>query len=67
MHRRKLEILQRLNRKHQVTPSYKSELEARIRSHELAFRMQAAASEVVDLSRETEATKRLYGFGNKLG
>ena len=67
MHRRKYEILQRQNRKHQSTRSHQSELEALIRSHELAFRMQAAAPEVVDLSRETEATKRLYGFGNKLG
>ena len=66
MHRRKLEILQRLNRNHQATRSHQSELEARIRSYELGCRMQAAAPEVVDLSRETEATKRLYGFGNKL-
>src|SRR5581483_10143730 len=31
----------------------------------LAFRMQAAAPDAVDLSRETEATKRLYGFDQK--
>jgi len=65
MHRRKLEILQRLNRGHQASRSHQSELEARIRSYELAYRMQAEAPELVDLSRETEATKQLYGFGNK--
>jgi len=65
MHRRKLEILQRLNRGHQASRSHQSELEARICSYELAYRMQAEAPELVDLSRETEATKQLYGFGNK--
>ena len=65
MHRRKLEILQRLNRGHQASRGHQSELEARIRSYELAYRMQAEAPELVDLSRETEATKQLYGFGNK--
>ncbi|NDC35261.1 MAG: DUF1501 domain-containing protein, partial [Synechococcaceae bacterium WB9_2_112] len=34
---------------------------ARIASYELAFRMQAAAPEAVDLSRETRATRELYG------
>jgi hypothetical protein len=37
-------------------------LEARIASYELAFRMQAAAPEAVDLSRETVATRKLYGL-----
>ncbi|ADV60878.1 protein of unknown function DUF1501 [Isosphaera pallida ATCC 43644] len=39
-----------------------TELEARIRSYELAFRMQAEAPEAVDLSNETEETKALYGM-----
>ena len=39
-----------------------TELSARIASYELAFRMQAEAPEAVDLSRETEETKRLYGL-----
>src|SRR5262249_12420929 len=37
-------------------------LAARIASYELAYRMQTAAPEAVDLSRETEATRRLYGM-----
>ncbi len=39
-----------------------SELSARIASYELAYRMQQYAPEAVDLSKETEATKRLYGL-----
>ena len=59
MHRRKLEILQRLNCNHKATRSHQSELEVGIRSYELGYRMQAAAPKLVDLSRETEAIKRL--------
>ncbi|GAC1301664.1 MAG: hypothetical protein NVSMB14_11330 [Isosphaeraceae bacterium] len=39
-----------------------TELQARIAGYELAFRMQAEAPEAVDLSRESAATKRLYGI-----
>jgi hypothetical protein len=42
-----------------------SELAARISAYELAFRMQQHAPEAVDLSRETEATKKLYGVDDK--
>ena len=42
-----------------------SELDARIRSYELAFRMQAKAPEAVDLTHETEATRELYGMDQK--
>ncbi len=39
-------------------------LRARIRAYELAFRMQAAVPEAVDLAQETEATSKLYGLDN---
>jgi len=39
-----------------------SELSARISSYELAFRMQQHAPEAVDVSKESEATKKLYGL-----
>lgn len=39
-----------------------AELNARIQTFELAFRMQTEAPELFDLSKETEATKRLYGI-----
>jgi hypothetical protein len=60
--RRRLDFIQELNRLHAQTRREDTELEARIAAYELAFRMQAAAPEVVDLSRETEETKRLYGL-----
>ncbi|MCA9211535.1 MAG: DUF1501 domain-containing protein [Planctomycetales bacterium] len=61
----KLSLLDRFNRDHAERHSDQSELEARIRSYELAFRMQVAAPEAVDLSTETEATKTLYGLDKK--
>lgn len=42
-----------------------SRLEARIASYELAARMQLSAPEVLDVSRETEATHKLYGLDEK--
>ena len=43
-----------------------AELTARISAYELAFRMQSHAPEVVDISSETAATKRLYGLDDKV-
>lgn len=43
-----------------------SELTARIAAYELAFRMQAHAPEVVDISKETPATRRLYGLDDSV-
>ena len=65
MRNKQLELLRKLNEKHLQDRKSNTELEARIRSYELAYNMQAAAPEAVDLTRETEATKKLYGFGNK--
>ena len=39
-----------------------SELSARIASYELAYRMQTCAPEAVDLSKESEATRKMYGL-----
>ncbi len=60
--RNKLDFLGSINRKHHETRFDQTELDARIRSYELAFRMQAEAPEAVDLSRETAATRSLYGL-----
>src|SRR5258708_2931822 len=58
----KLDLLPDLNPKYsQERPQY-SELDARIRSYELAFRLQGEAPEAVDLAHETKATKELYGL-----
>ncbi len=43
-----------------------STLEARIASYELAYRMQSSAPEAVDLTKESEATRKLYGIGDPL-
>ena len=40
-------------------------LEARIKSYELAFRMQTSVPDVVNFDSETEVTKNLYGFDQK--
>jgi len=49
------------NRQHRQTRPEDSRLDARIANYELAFRMQAAAPELINLSRETKATRELYG------
>ncbi len=61
----KLGFLNQLNRAHAQARPLQTELDARIAAYELAFRMQAEAPEVVDLSRETEATQKLYGLDQK--
>ena len=57
--RRSFELVRRLNELH--TPPGDPDLDARTASYELAFRMQQHAPDAVDLSKETEATKREYG------
>ena len=63
--RKKLEFIEELNRGHYSARSSNTDLEARIRSYELAFRMQAAAPEAIDLESEPEHIKKLYGLDNK--
>jgi len=61
----KIDFLNQLNRRH-AEQHDQSELDARIRSYELAFRMQAEAPGVVDLAPETDATKEMYGMNDKV-
>lgn len=60
--RSELDLLRWMNEKHRAERSNTNELDARIASFELAFRMQSRAPELVDLSGETDATKKLYGL-----
>ncbi|MBI2803724.1 MAG: DUF1501 domain-containing protein [Planctomycetes bacterium] len=60
--RMELDFLNQLNRARMARTGPDSALESRIASFELAFRMQAAAPELQDISRETPATQRLYGL-----
>ena len=57
-----LDQINRWNRRHRDESPGDSRLDARIANYEMAFRMQAAAPEFIDLSRETESTRRLYGL-----
>jgi hypothetical protein len=63
--RGKLDFIQELNRRHREARQDDDDLEARIAAYELAYRMQSAAPEAVDLSQETEETKGLYGLDVK--
>jgi hypothetical protein len=58
----KLDLLKALNEEHQIARPEDRELTARMASYELAYRMQSAAPEAVDLSQETQRTKDEYGF-----
>jgi hypothetical protein len=57
-----VELLGRLNGEHAQSRPGDDRLEARIRSYELAARMQLAAPEALDFSRESKETLRLYGI-----
>ena len=57
-----LDWLRRQNAQHHAARDFDDELAARIASYELAFRMQTAAPDLVDLAAETEATRRLSGI-----
>ncbi len=61
--RDQLDLLATWNREHQSHLPVNSELSARIEAYELAYRMQAHAPEAVDLSGETDHTRKLYGIG----
>ena len=61
-----VDFINQLNRADLRPGEENSELAARIAAYELAFRMQSHAPEVVDISKETEATKKLYGLDNKV-
>jgi hypothetical protein len=60
-----LDLLKKLNRQHQAQFPGDSRLDARIVSYELAARMQLSAPDVLDLTGESEATKKLYGLDDK--
>ena len=60
-----LDLLKKLNEQHLETHSRDSELSARILSYELAWKMQTSAADVVDLNKESEATREMYGLNDK--
>jgi hypothetical protein len=64
--RSKLDFIQQLNRRHLRTRPNEDQLDARIAAYELAYRMQSATPEAVDLRDETEETLHLYGVDRKV-
>ena len=60
-----LALLQKLNREHLATSDNDSRLEARIKSYELAAKMQLSAPEAFDVGSETAATQNAYGLDEK--
>ena len=62
--RAQLDLLARLNQRHQQQNPAEEELAARIESFELAYRMQSAAPEALDVTREPEHIQELYGLAD---
>ncbi len=63
--RRQLDLLAALNREHLASHPGESDLNARIESFELAYRMQTRAPEALDIDAEPEHIKALYGIGDE--
>ncbi len=59
------QFLETLNHQHLKRAVADPDIEGLIASYELAFRMQASTGDLVDISRETEETQRLYGIGEQ--
>src|SRR6185295_19773519 len=59
------ELLASMNRAHKAAREGDSRLDARIASYELAARLQLSSPEVLDLSGESGATKKLYGINEE--
>ncbi len=64
MQRRTIAALGELNRQHHAAVG-DPEIDSRIAAYELAFRMQSAAPELIDLAGETQATLDMYGVGRQ--
>ncbi len=64
LQRKQLDLLSQLNGDHLKDRHHDPQLEARIQSMETAFRMQTAAAEAFDLSRESKSVREEYGTGH---
>ena len=62
--RAQLELIRQLNQNHAAARPTQADLAARINSYELAYRMQMSAPEALDLTKESEATHKMYGLDN---
>ena len=63
--RRQIDLLQEMNRRHSERRQHDAQLEARVQSFELAYRMQMEATDAFDIMREPEAIRQMYGEGTQ--
>ncbi len=63
--RKQLDLLMKLNRQHQAARDADPQLEARIQSFELAYRMQSEATDAFDVSKEPKKVLEAYGPGEQ--
>jgi hypothetical protein len=63
--RQQLDLLRELNEQHARRRSQDAQMEARIQSFELAYRMQMDASDAFDVSKEPAKIRDLYGSGTQ--
>ncbi|HAV63141.1 MAG TPA: DUF1501 domain-containing protein, partial [Verrucomicrobiales bacterium] len=63
--RAQLDLLQQLNARHQQKRSEDAQIEARIQSFELAYRMQMDATDAFDIAKEPEHIRSMYGEGTQ--
>src|SRR6266403_203817 len=63
--RAQLDLLQKLNERHHARRKEDAQIEARIQSFELAYRMQMDAADAFDTSREPETIRKMYGEGTQ--
>jgi hypothetical protein len=63
--RQQLDLLRRINERHSKARQNESQLEARIYSFELAYRMQMEASDAFDINREPAHVRKAYGSGTQ--
>ena len=64
--RQELDLIQQMNREQLAATGPDRELEGRIESFELAYRMQSEAPQLQDISGESEATLKMYGIDNRV-
>lgn len=63
--RKQLDLLHRLNEQHARRRANDAQLESRIQSFELAYRMQMDATDAFDISKEPESVRKMYGEGTQ--
>ncbi|MEX2215659.1 MAG: DUF1501 domain-containing protein [Phycisphaeraceae bacterium] len=63
--RRNLDLLAKLEAEHRARRPQHEDLSARLDSYELAYRMQSDVPELIDLGKEDQATRDMYGVGSK--